>query len=1164
MRHLLFALACMAPAAAMAHEGAAAAQNEGASGGQLEMTFLIDTSMDMSLSVADHEAPTCDPGPIQNGSLPAKAWAAYERSRIGLVKEVLTGRPAAPFWCVDEPRNNSVYGQQAASYQHTRPMCCAVGSPDDCKGWTPCYDDHGRNRAGDDAAPNGQAFEEGGFIPAHQDEIRFGVVTFDGSPEKEGNKDFASYGEDGVSVPQSVAQSTVFPGANFESPNLGIRDVTAVNGRLVDNNHGVIGDPNREINSALVEAHNRYVMDEIRRTVPVGRAPVAAALQDLQAHYAGREAGACRQQVMVMILGSYPTDYYGGQPCANDESCGDGTGGLCKVDPTSGEKACKYPEGYPYETSVAQAAGLQALGVKVYAIGVGPQNPALAGFLEDVAAAAGHEAGEGWYWAETAEQMATALNAIRRDNTASREGKTPPLTIRPTEADAAALNNNDTKMWQFSAYGQIPGEGDRVAYGVVNRERFVCGAGAEGNRLRSGGIVGVQETLNSIPGFTRRAFSEDPKDDSIKILSGGGGALFDSIGRPSGALELIVNFLRPVFGLGDEEAADPRMGRAGPVIQGFFGQRGLPNGPESDDRGVRQLGPVLQGKMVSIPRPQAAYGGPGYKAFKADYASRPTVVAVPANDGAVHFFRAYDGRELATFVPNDAWTRLESAGQSPVLDGDLVAEDLPTCRDFDGAGGGSCPLVGTEDVRFRSVLVGTMGRAGAGIYGVDVTEIGTLADNAPLQANAIAPLAQGGFLPWNVTPAEVPQLGLTVSEPTLTQVREGGKARGAIIVGCGAAPDGDYSVDASARGRCLLVLEASSGRIIREFSDRSGLGLSQPITHAMVGAASVWPPEPGAVAKLAYIGDEAGYLWRVDMREKEPSRWTMQRMWPRNGLAGQGYALGSPLESRPVVLTRGDGNPAVVFVTGKALDDPADDPDADPDEVPFSAESGFAVSVSDVRNAVTDTYQSETNWVLPLSEDEYAVGDPVAFGDAIMFTSLAAIEGNQCGSSVGRLYGVKAVEISVDADGNPFDQPLGGGRTTRAVPAIPLGGDLEGALAIQLPPGRVAYGLSMARMPSCNEGPDMEQMILNLADESQGASGDQLATEQMQVQTLDGGGVQARALQGDMFTNATGTNLSVCLNCDAQGVPKVDISIGRPAQGAFPSSVTYWGSSFAD
>ncbi len=103
-------------------------------------------------------------------------------------------------------------------------------------------------------------------------------------------------------------------------------------------------------------------------------------------------------------------------------------------------------------------------------------------------------------------------------------------------------------------------------------------------------------------------------------------------------------------------------------------------------------------------------GASAYAAFAAQQANRVPVVYVGANDGMLHAFDANTGKEIFAFVPRAAMPKLleytdQNYGHQYYVDGELTAADIYDTK-----------------LGWRSVLVGTLGRGGKGLFALDVTD----------------------------------------------------------------------------------------------------------------------------------------------------------------------------------------------------------------------------------------------------------------------------------------------------------------------------------------------------------------------------------------------------------------------------------------------------------
>jgi hypothetical protein len=103
----------------------------------------------------------------------------------------------------------------------------------------------------------------------------------------------------------------------------------------------------------------------------------------------------------------------------------------------------------------------------------------------------------------------------------------------------------------------------------------------------------------------------------------------------------------------------------------------------------------------------------------------------------------------------------------------------------------------------------------------------------------------------------------------------------------------------------------------------------------------------------------------------------------------------------------------------------------------------------------------------------------------------------------------------------------------------------------------------LAAVPGCDssEGTTTE-VVLNLSD-SQSGGAREVTPAQMRAEVPRNGALSTVGLDGGVFAKADNTQLSVCLNCDKDGKALGGQGHGS-SRGPFPSSVSYWGSTFAD
>lgn len=237
------------------------------------------------------------------------------------------------------------------------------------------------------------------------------------------------------------------------------------------------------------------------------------------------------------------------------------------------------------------------------------------------------------------------------------------------------------------------------------------------------------------------------------------------------------------------------------------------------------LGDLINSTPMFVGRPSAAFyanatfagGGETYRDFANANAARKNVVYVGANDGMLHGFDAATGVETYAFVPQAVLKRSGMDGlagyASPnyqhrfFVDGELTVADVYT----QGA--------------WKTVLIGTLGRGGKGVFALDITD----PDNVK-------------FL-WELSDSQIPALGNNLGKPWVAQTASGVWK---VFLGNGPNSSGAHAQ--------LLVLDVATGSVTSvDTGEGSDNGLS---------AARVWDADSNGFVDTAYAGDLKGNLWK--------------------------------------------------------------------------------------------------------------------------------------------------------------------------------------------------------------------------------------------------------------------------------------------------------------
>jgi type IV pilus assembly protein PilY1 len=215
-------------------------------------------------------------------------------------------------------------------------------------------------------------------------------------------------------------------------------------------------------------------------------------------------------------------------------------------------------------------------------------------------------------------------------------------------------------------------------------------------------------------------------------------------------------------------------------------------------------------------------GASSYNSFALAQASRLGVLYVGGNDGMLHSFDAATGKEVYAFIPDASISRGIGEFANPefdhryFVDGDLAIADV-----WNGAA-------------WRTVLVGTMGRGGPGIFALDIT-------------NPLSPT-----LLWEKSATQIATLGKNIGRPVIAQVANGDWR---VILGNG--PD-------SATGAATLVMiGVTSGTItVKDTLATGSNGLSAVLAR---------DTDADGFADTAYAGDLRGTLWKFTSLGSTPA-----------------------------------------------------------------------------------------------------------------------------------------------------------------------------------------------------------------------------------------------------------------------------------------------------
>lgn len=288
----------------------------------------------------------------------------------------------------------------------------------------------------------------------------------------------------------------------------------------------------------------------------------------------------------------------------------------------------------------------------------------------------------------------------------------------------------------------------------------------------------------------------------------------------------------------------------------------------------------LLGDIVNAEPVVVNYPGTGATVFQA------------ANDGMLHVFdgrvvttATTRGEELWAYVPRLIHDKLAGLA-STTFEHKYLVDGTPATAEITGAGD------------MTRILVGGLGKGGAGYYALDITT-GTAADEA-----AAVSKVKFEFKPAN--------MGYSFGTPLIVKTAAGWR----VVVASGYRNDtASGGLGGDGRGH-VWVLDPADGSVVKQFTTPSGFGSStDPLGLAHLGKLANTTPD--AIVRFVYGGDLKGNVWRFDLDATSGSQPV------RIATLTDGSGNFQPVAAPPVVgPVTGSSSKLYVYVgTGRYLSD---------------------------------------------------------------------------------------------------------------------------------------------------------------------------------------------------------------------------------------------------
>ena len=280
------------------------------------------------------------------------------------------------------------------------------------------------------------------------------------------------------------------------------------------------------------------------------------------------------------------------------------------------------------------------------------------------------------------------------------------------------------------------------------------------------------------------------------------------------------------------------------------------------------LGDIINSGIVYSGAPTTGISDSTYPAFYTARATRTAAVYVGANDGMLHAFNAGTGDELFAYIPSWLAPRLSSLTDSDYVNNhqSFVDGQIAVAEAKVGSAGTSAD--------WATMLVGTTGNGGQGVFALDVTDPSTFGP---------------GFVKWEFTDADDPELGNVVGRPQILKFRTSAPADAPTfkyfaVVASGVnnqVADGNASLTGNPALFLLDLAKAPNSAWVQG-SNYYKIVLPIDATLALTKAPGLInfsaAGGPGGQVAQIYMGDLHGNLWKLDFSLYGTTDWNMAKL----------------------------------------------------------------------------------------------------------------------------------------------------------------------------------------------------------------------------------------------------------------------------------------------
>jgi type IV pilus assembly protein PilY1 len=424
-----------------------------------------------------------------------------------------------------------------------------------------------------------------------------------------------------------------------------------------------------------------------------------------------------------------------------------------------------------------------------------------------------------------------------------------------------------------------------------------------------------------------------------------------------------------------------------------------------------------------------------------------SVIFAGANDGMLHAFDDSDGTELWAFIPPNLLSKLQA------LHSDVVEWFV------DGSPKAYISYDSNGEIT-KAILIFGQRRGGNHYYALDIT-------------NPLVPK----YL-WKISPdmTGYGELGQTWAAPMIGKIAYMSGEKWVAFIGGGydENQDNDPVAVPDSKGRAIYVVDVLDGSLVGGYSYEENSEMAEMAFSIPSDIQRVDTNGDGKIDRL-YVGDMGGRIWRFDIRDTDPTRWSAKIIFNSN-TGGEKRKIFYPPD---VTLEKDSGDYEMLFFGTGDREHPKESANIDrlyaikdknpsaplPETNLVDVTQDFLqdASTSETdRAAILNALGTKDGWFIKLDQNvgEKCLSSPVVYYGVVYYTSFApsfGSEGDPCfvGEGTGRLYALKykSGNAAFNLDGLGTD-----GTLTRSDRSTTIGTGIPSGVIITFIEGKtVAY-----------------------------------------------------------------------------------------------------------